>query len=313
MKYSNAFSKNSSKILLGTAYFGDTISKSESFDIMDQYVALGGNHIDTARLYADGEAEKVIAEWFKSRKPQNVFVSTKGAFPRKETPTVSRLSEAEIRSDLELSLKALSTECVNFYWLHRDDEKIPAGEIIETMNKFVKEGKILHFGASNWHYGRVKEANDYAAAHSLKGFEATQIRFSPAVIAPEGTADRTLVDMDGESFDYYGEINMPVAAYASQAKGFFSKMTSIGVEGLSQKSRERYLCDENLRRLEYIKELSAQYNCSVAAIVCSALCSLKKPDTFPIIGGSRVEQIVDSMQGADITLSDSELKNIFVF
>ena len=313
MRYSEAFGKSSSKILLGTAYFGDTISKDDAFRIMDEYVSHGGNNIDTARLYVDGEAEKIVSAWFKSRKPSEVFVSTKGAFPRKETPDISRLSEQEIRSDLESSLLALDIECVNFYWLHRDDEDIPVAQIVETMNKLVAEGKILHFGASNWRYYRVEEANRYAKAHGLRGFEATQIRFSPAIIAPNGTADRTLVDMDGESFRYYGDKKMPVAAYASQAKGFFSKMASIGAEGLSVKSRDRYLCDENLRRLEYIKELSASYGCSVAAIVCAALCSLNRPDTFPIIGGSRVEQIIDSIRGADICLSDDELKRIFVF
>lgn len=313
MKYSNAFNLNSSKILLGTAYFGDNISKEDAFNIMDNYVSLGGNHIDTARLYVDGRAEEIIRDWFKSRKPKDVFVSTKGAFPLKETPNVSRLSEKEIRFDLEASLNALDTECVNFYWLHRDDENIPVGEIVETMNKLVNEGKILHFGASNWRYYRVKAANEYAKAHSLKGFEAVQIRFSPAIIAPNGTADRTLVDMDGESFKFYGEWEMPVAAYASQAKGFFSKMASIGVDGLSLKSRERYLCDENLRRLEYLQELSKKYNCSIAAIVCASLCSLSKPNTFPIIGGSRVEQIIDSMQGANLTLEKEEIEKIFVF
>ncbi len=313
MKYSESFGEKSSKILLGTAYFGDTISQEEAFDIMDKYCELGGCHIDTARLYAGGEAEKVIAAWLKSRKPEGIFLSTKGAFPNAETPNVSRLSEADIRYDLELSLKALEIDCVEFYWLHRDDEKIPAGEIIETMNKLVKEGKIKKFGASNWRYTRVEEANKYAAEHGLKGFEGSQIRFSPAIIAPNGNADRTLVDIDSESFKYYSERQMPIAAYASQAKGFFSKMASIGEDGLSPKSKERYLCEENLKRLEILKELAAKYNCSIAAAVCGALCSLTTPDVFPIIGGSRVEQIIDSMHGADITLEKSELDELFKF
>lgn len=310
MRYSNAFSKNSSKILLGTAYFGDTISREDSFRIMDEYVALGGNHIDTARLYADGEAERVIAAWFKSRKPKDVFVSTKGAFPLKETPDVSRLSEAEIRGDLELSLQVLEAECVNFYWLHRDDEKIPVGEIVETLNKLKNEGKILHFGASNWRYKRIIEANTYAKEHNLQGFEATQIRFGPAIISPNGDADLTLVDIDKPSFEYYGENKIPVAAYASQSKGFFSKMSALGVDGLSQKSKSRYLCDENIKRLGLIENIAKEHNCSVAAAVCAILCNINSPDVFPIIGGSRVEQITDSMHGADITLSEAEVKNI---
>lgn len=312
MLYSNAFSKNSSKILLGTAYFGETISSADAFKIMDEYVALGGNHIDTARLYADGEAEKIIAAWFKSRKPQNVFVSTKGGYPLYETPNVSRLSENELRHDLELSLKALQSECVNFYWLHRDDEKIPVSEIIEALNKFKKEGKILHFGASNWRYERIKEANLYAKLHNLSPFEASQIRFSPAVLVKSGDG-RDLVNMDKKEFALYEKDNLPVAAYASQAKGFFSKMVTLGEKGLSVKAKQRYLSEENLRTLEAIKTVSKKYGSSIASAVCASLSSIKSVNVFPIIGGSRVEQITDSIKGADICLKDSEIKGIFRF
>ncbi len=311
MRYCNGFGKNSSKILLGTAYFGENISEADSFEIMDTYVALGGNHIDTARLYADGEAERIIGQWFKERKPENIHLSTKGAFPRWETPHISRLSEAEIRSDLEESLKALDFDCIDFYWLHKDDENLDSGEIIEILNRLVKEGKIKKFGASNWRMHRVDEANKYAAIHGLQGFEATQVRFSPAIISPTGTADRTLVDMDKSSFNYYKELKMPVAAYASQAKGFFSKLAQTGIDSLNVKSRERYYCEENVRRLELIKKLSEKYNCSIAASVCGALCSIDVPQVFPIIGGSKVEQIIDSMAGADIVIEKSEIDEIF--
>ena len=311
MRYSNGFGINGSKILLGTAYFGDTISVEDSFRIMDTYVGLGGTHIDTARLYADGESERVIASWFKSRRPEGVHISTKGAFPSSKSPEIPRLSEADVRYDLELSLRALEAERIDFYWLHRDDESRPVSEIVDYMNKFVKEGKIARFGASNWKHERIEAANKYAGDNGLLGFEATQIRFSPAIISPNGNADRKLVDMNPESFGYYAAKGMPVAAYASQAKGFFSKMAELGEGGLSQKSKDRYLCEENLHRLAIIKELSAKYGCSIAAVVCGALCSLSSPEVFAIIGGSKVSQIEDSMKGADIIFEKDELRSIF--
>ena len=311
MRYSEGFDKNSSKILLGTAYFGDTITREESFKIMDKYVELGGNHIDTARLYADGESEKVISEWLSSRRPQGIHISTKGAFPNSKTPEIPRLSEKEVRYDLELSLRSLNTERIDFYWLHRDDEQKPVSEIIDYMNEFVKEGKIARFGASNWKYLRIEEANRYASENGLQGFEATQIRFSPAIISPNGNADRKLVDISPESLEYYAKKKMPIAAYASQAKGFFSKMADVGEAGLSAKSKERYLCEENLKTLEIIKEISQKQGCSIAAAVCGALCSLASPDVFAIIGGSRTEQIADSMRGADVLLEKEDLKRIF--
>ncbi len=80
MKYSDSFGKRSSKILLGTAYVVDTISEAEAFAIMDKYYEMGGRHIDTARLYANGEAEKVVGKWLNDRKPADILVSTKGGY-----------------------------------------------------------------------------------------------------------------------------------------------------------------------------------------------------------------------------------------
>ena len=60
-----------------------------------------------------------------------------------------------------------------------------------------------------------------------------------------------------------------------------------------------------------IKKLAQKYECSVAAIICAAMCSLDKPDVFPIIGGSKVSQIKDSMSGADIVVEKDELRELF--
>ncbi len=311
MKYSNAFGKKSSKILLGTAYFGDGISEKESFELMDRFVSLGGCHIDTARLYADGESEKIVGKWLKERGSDDVFLSTKGAFPKKDTPHIPRLSREEIRSDIEQSLDALQRESVDFYWLHRDDEKRPAGEIIETMNELYREGRFTAFGASNWRHERVDEANAYAKEKGLKGFSASQVRFSPAVLVPGGDDDRGLVNMTRNEFEYYKEKNMPVAAYASQAKGFFSKMASGGEEILSPKAKGRYLCPENLKILESIKKLSEKYKTSVASIVCASMCAIEDVDVFPIIGPGKILQLEDSLNFGAWDLTKEEVSEIF--
>lgn len=311
MRYSDGFGFNGSKLLLGTAYFGSNISESESFEILDKFYELGGTHIDTARLYADGNAEKVICNWVRSRKPKNIHISTKGGYSVTDSPIVPRLSEKELRYDVELSLKALGTECIDFYWLHCDDEARSEEEIIDTLNKFVKEGKIKRFGASNWKHARVKRANDYAKNNGLKSFEAAQIRFSPAVVVGDAEREAVLVNMGKEAFDFYASENMPVAAYASQAKGFFSKLDKHGVDGLSPKAKERYLCKENIEKFEYIKQVAKRRQCSIAAVVCSALCSLEAPNVFPITGASRPEQLDDSAKGADVVLEKYELEVIF--
>ncbi len=310
MRYSDIFGFKSSRILLGTGYFGDGISEEESFAMMDKFREMGGTHIDTARLYADGRAEEIVGRWYADRKPTDVFVSTKGAYYDMDAKERPRLTENDIRDDLEKSLTALRFDVIDFYWLHRDDENTPAGQIIETLNKLVKEGKINKFGASNWTSKRIAEANSYAKEHGLEGFSASQIRFNPAYCLGERGG---LVGMDDEEFEFYKTNNMPVAAYSSQAKGFFSKVVEQGVDALSEKAKKRYLCDENLERAEFMKELAKKYDCSIAALICGAFSSFEAPHVFPIIGGSRLSQIVDSLNGGDVILTKDELINIFKF
>lgn len=310
MKYSDCFGRKSSRILLGTAYFGDGIAKEDAFLMMDRFREMGGTHIDTARLYANGKAEEIVGEWMQSRDAQEMIISSKGGYYDADAGEAPRVNAEDVCYDLDESLKALKRDSIEFYWLHKDDENKPVEEIIDFMNRLVKSGKIIKFGASNWTSERIMRANQYAKDNGLLGFSASQIRFNPAYCLGERTG---LVGMDSYEFEFYKKINMPVVAYSSQAKGFFSKMAEIGENALSEKAKKRYLCEENLERLEVLKRLSQKYNASVAAIICGAFSSFEVPEVFPVIGGSRIAQIEDSLGGADITIDKKEIADIFKF
>ncbi len=308
MRYSMCFGKKSSRIILGTAYFGDGISKDDAFLMMDKFREMGGTHIDTARLYADGRAEEIVGEWQLCRNAKEMIISSKGGYYDVDAGETPRMNPKGILYDLEKTLKALKRDTIEFYWLHRDDESVPVEEIIDFMNNLIKSGKILKFGASNWTSARIKSANEYAKNNGLIGFEASQIRFNPAYCLGERTG---LVGMDETEFNFYKIHNMPVLAYSSQAKGFFSKMAEKGESALSEKAKRRYLCEENLSRLEVLKRLSDKYAVSIAGIISGAFSSFKTPEVFPVIGGSSVEQIEDSLKGQDIIIEKSELEQIF--
>ncbi len=310
MKYSDCFGRKSSRIILGTAYFGDGITKEDAFLMMDKFREMGGTHIDTARLYAGGKAEEIVGEWMRTRRAEEMIVSSKGAYYDTDACEPPRLNEKDICEDVENSLKALKRDFIEFYWLHKDDEGKPVEEIIDTMNRLTASGKIKKFGASNWTHERIHAANQYAAQNGLFGFSASQIRFNPAYCLGERGG---LVGMDADAFSYYRKTNMPVVAYSSQAKGFFSKMAEIGEHALSEKAKKRYLCQENIHRLEVLKALSQKYHASIAAIICGAFSCFETPEVFPVIGGSRIEQITDSLSGADIRLEQSEISDIFKF
>lgn len=310
MKYSDCFGRKSSRIILGTAYFGDKITKEDAFSMMDTFREMGGTHIDTARLYANGKSEEIVGDWLKSRDAKEMIVSSKGGYYAEELGEAPRINKEDIFRDVEHSLKALQRDFIEFYWLHKDDENKPVDEIINMMNDLIKSGEILKFGASNWTTERIRRANQYADENGLIGFSASQIRFNPAYCLGERTG---LVGMDVDAFKFYKKNNMPVVAYSSQAKGFFSKMAEKGESALSDKAKKRYLCRENIDRLEVLKQLSKQYSTSIAGIICGAFSSFEVPEVFPVIGGSRIEQIKDSLNGADVKLDKRDLEDIFKF
>jgi aryl-alcohol dehydrogenase-like predicted oxidoreductase len=187
-------------LCLGTVPFGSTMSEKDSFGLLDAYLHLGGNFIDTANVYADwipGEkstSEKTIGKWLKSRQNrQQLIVATKGGHPDLNLLHVPRISKGNIIHDLHESLRHLQTDYIDLYWLHRDDPKVPVEEILMTLEEQVQSGKIKYYGCSNWTAFRIKEAQKVAASLGTKGFVASQPMWSLAVPNYEHMTDKTLV------------------------------------------------------------------------------------------------------------------------
>ena len=305
-----------SPIALGTDSVGLLMGEEESFALLDEFFYLGGNLIDTALVYSDwtpGEksrSEKLIGRWLKKRgRRDDVIISTKGAHPEVTTMNIPRLSRSDIEGDMDKSLTHLGTDYVDIYWLHRDSEDIPVDEIMDTLGGLVKEGKTRYIGMSNWTHKRIEEANKYALENNLPLIKSSQIQYSAAKAVKENN-DPTLVLMNDEEYNYFKEKKMPVFAFASQAKGFFSKIDTLGVEGLSGKAYERYFCDTNLKRFDVIKALSEKYSVSVAEVVIAVLICNDDFQTIPIVGCKNSAHLQSSVKGAELKLTQDEVYSV---
>ena len=101
---------------------------------------------------------------------------------------VNRLSRREIESDLDESLKALGTDVIDIYWLHRDDTSYPVEDIMQTLSLLAEKGKVRAVGCSNWGTARIEEANRAAKKNHFNPFSASQIQWSLAASTPEAHA-----------------------------------------------------------------------------------------------------------------------------
>ncbi|MBQ4086141.1 MAG: aldo/keto reductase [Clostridia bacterium] len=300
-----------SVLALGTQAFGTSITVEESFKMLDLYAELGGNFLDTARLYGyyaenvQGISETVLGWWMKKRgNREQMIVGTKGAHPPMGSMHTGRLDRGSIRSDMELSLRALDTDYVDIYWLHRDDVARPVEEILATLNELIREGKTRLIGASNWSLSRLQEAQRVAAENGMQGFAAVQPQWSLA--RQEVLEDDTLVRMDEAEYAWHKQTGLPVVPFTSQAKGFYFKLAAGGEESLSRKARERFLSPRNLRSYEILKEISARTGYSVGALSIAYLTSQPFP-VCPIVGYSSLAQAQSMREAGEILLDPADV------
>ena len=283
-------------LALGTAPFGTGIPRNTAFSVLDAFTDLGGNLIDTAAVYGMGVSEQTLGEWMRLRGSRHrVVISTKGGHP--SLPDWSRrVTEADIRADMEASLRYLGTDHVDIYFLHRDDESKPVAYIMPILDALVREGKTRLIGASNWTVARINEANDFARVNGLTEFSVSQIFHNAAFINKEGIYDQTLVAMDPTEHEGYVQNRIPVMAYTAQAQGLFSLIRDKGLNGLPDTMRRTYLNTDTLSRSDRILAVSKKTGLSPTAVSLAYLIHDKQVKTFPILGISRVERLTEAFE-----------------
>ena len=293
----------------GTANAGIAWDKEDAFKMLDRYVSLGGNVIDTARIYNDcflgeiGRSERVIVVWIEYRGGHDdLVIMTKGGHPPLDNMNQNRLSKEEMRSDLEKSLNALRINCIDIYFYHRDDESLPVSQLIETMEDFVREGKIKYYGCSNWKTSRMKEAMAYCQEKGYRGFVANQALYNIASKAMKPYPDETMVVMDEEMLQFHKESNVLAMPYFSLCSGFFTKLEA----GLDV-TDSPYYTEENLQLAKKLNTLTKKYNCSLTQIIMGFFLVQDMP-FCALAGASREAQLLDFMETLNIPFDLNDFK-----
>ena len=310
MRYLDFCGRKCAVIALGTMEFGRNIPEGEAYDYMDAYLELGGNFIDTARIYGNTVqetpncSEGVIGRWMEQRRSRDqIILSTKGGHPRIPTMHIGRLSHDEILSDMQRSLDLLRCDCADIYWLHRDDRARPVQDILESLTDLVERGMTKFVGVSNWKEDRILEANACAEKHGLVKIYANQPQFSLARQVVE--EDPTLCQVDRPMYDFHVAQNMPCVCFSSQAKGFLTKLDQGGEAMLPDKARRRYFYPENTAILDRCRKIADETGLSINSIALAWLTSQPFP-CMPIIGMSRMAHVEALKEAGDAILTPEQ-------
>jgi aryl-alcohol dehydrogenase-like predicted oxidoreductase len=288
---------------------------------MDTYAEAGGNFLDTAHIYAAwlengvGASERTVGAWVRSRGLRDqVIIGTKGGHPPLDAMDQGRLAAKELNQDLNESLERLGMDCVDIYWLHRDDPACDLAELIETLSGFVADGRIRTFGASNWSVERIAEANAWAEANGHPGFTANQPGWSLAVRDPGAPPLHGMLSVDEATKAWHAATQMPLAAYTSRAGGYFSgdnvAWAREGYEGPCPHGAD-FDSQASRTRLRVAAEIGNRKGYQASQIALAYLLHQPFP-VYPIIGTGNPGRVQSAMTARKIVFTDRELERLEV-
>ena len=149
----------------------------EARRLIDICFEAGVNLFDTADVYSNGRSEEVLGKALEGQRDR-ALISTKATFRFGDGPNDVGSSRYHLRRSLEASLRRLGTDYVDIYHLHGFDAQTPIDEVQDTLNKFVREGKVRYIAASNFSGWHLMKSLAVAERYGWTRFVAHQVYYS---------------------------------------------------------------------------------------------------------------------------------------
>jgi aryl-alcohol dehydrogenase-like predicted oxidoreductase len=299
-----------SDLCLGTMIFGEDSDRStpahEAKRLIHRFLRAGGNHIDTANVYADGRSEKIVGEAVADQR-EDVVLATKVRFPRGEQPNDQGLSRHHILREVDKSLRRLDTDYVDLLYMHCWDPLTPIEESLRAFDDLVTQGKVRYIGVSNFKAWQVMKALGISDAHDWVRFAAGQYQYS-------------LVkrDVEYEFTDLFAEEGIGLTPWSPLAGGFLSgkydpddrptdadegRIAVMGEE--AEEAWHRRNTERNWDILEAVDAVARERGATHAQIALAWLRAQDVVDSV-ILGARTMEQLDENLEAATIDLTDEE-------
>jgi aryl-alcohol dehydrogenase (NADP+) len=290
---------------LGGNVFGWTADEATSHEVLDAFVAAGGNFVDTADGYSawapgheGGESERVIGSWLAKRgRRDDVVIATKVS----QHPARRGLGHDNVLAAADDSLRRLGTDHIDLYYAHFDDPETPLEETLAAFDALVRAGKVRHVAGSNYTAERFAEALAIQDREGLARWVALQPHYN--LVERHGYEDgglRALAEREG----------LAVLPYFALAKGFLTGKYREGAgTGDSPRAGQAaaYLDERGFRVLGALDEVAAAHGVPVTAVSIAWLAA-QPTVTAPLASARTVEQLGPLLQGARLELRPDELR-----
>ncbi|MGC9348708.1 MAG: aldo/keto reductase [Anaerolineae bacterium] len=295
-----------SKICLGTMTFGAGADEEMSFKLMDRFVELGGNFLDTANVYNSGLSEEIIGRWMKERGNRDrIVLATKVYGATGPGPNERGLSRINIQRAVEASLQRLQTDVIDLYQIHRWDFDAPPEETLGALSDLVRQGKVRYIACSNLKAWQLDIYLSLAEEHHWSRFVSIQPLYS--------ALNRSI---ENEVLELCAKEGLGVIPYNPLAGGVLTGKYRRGQPlpedtrlSDSKGYRDRYLTDRMFDIVEAFVDKAEDLAVTPAQLALAWV--LAEPRiTSPIVGARNLEQLDDTLGRLDFSLTPEEREGI---
>ena len=304
-----------SPLVLGAMSFGTAwsdfmgpVEKSTAFEIMDFFYESGGNFIDTANNYQDGQSEEWIGEWMTQRSNRDeMVIATKytTCYNTHEKKGIhvnfSGNHSKSLKLSVEASLKKLKTNYIDLLYVHWWDHTTSIPELMQSLNHLVSSGVVLYLGISDTPAWIVSKANQYAADHGLRGFSVYQ-----------GLYNASTRDMEREILPMCRNEGLGVCPWSAIGGGNYKsakQRSEMEKSGEGRKGLRGGPSPDDIAVTDVLERIAQGKGKSITAIALAYVLQIQ-PYVFPMIGGRKVSHLKDNIEALSVTLSDDEIDEI---
>lgn len=297
---------------LGTMTFGHEADEAMSGQLMDDYVAAGGNFIDTANVYNAGLSEEIIGRWLKAHKSEaeQLVIATKARFPMGTGPNDIGTSRRHLGKALDDSLRRLQLEQIDLYQMHAWDALTPLEETLRFLDDSVRNGKIAYYGFSNFLGWQLTKAVWMAKAN---GYTA------PVTLQPQ--YNLLMRDIEHEIVPAVLDAGMGLMPWSPLGGGWLSgkyqrDVVPTGDTRLGENPKrgmeafdKRNAREQTWQVIDAVNAVAKQRGVSSAQIAL-AWVAAQPAVTSVLLGARSREQLADNLAATSLTLTSGELATL---
>ena len=287
--------------------YGHTVGEDIGAKLIDRAFELGINFIDTANVYEQGEAEKMLGGVLPRYPRESYVLATKAFWPMGEGPNDRGLSRKHVYEQLNASLRRLKQDYVDIFYCHRYDPETPVDETLRTIEDFVRQGKVLYVGVSEWTGAQIEEALRVADKYLLDRIVVNQPQYNMFYRHIESDV-LPVSEKNGISQVVFSPLaqgvltgkyrlggELPAGSRASDPK------TNMWIKG--------FLTEAHLRKVDQLDAIAKELDLSLSALALAWVLR-RESVASALVGATKVSQLEENVKASGVTLPQDVLDRI---